>query len=683
MIFLRNIFLAAFLLTAWLVLAQDSGVETRVEVDLCRLGGNRSQATRGDSDYTEVQNVIRTGLMNMQESIDISKFNLDAENTISIYADLLHEDFELFFVDSTGLGIKNQRQRPDLIAAVIPKYAVANAEAKDELLAEFRSISNQIMQTAISPDLNDLGKILALHDFLCTHCFYKEQPVDEKTGKGLFDFCITAYGPLVNGEGNCNGQTMAMRHLLQFAGFKTRKVEPTMELLNHTWLQVQIDGEYYNLDASSDNPRQQLTHGLIYHQKNFVNHLYFLCSNEKFLNEEEHYEWDNPEVTPATSTRFDDYFWGSSDLNITSPIPCFGDTAYISFSKYKTRTEENGNSQIYFPIYAYSMSTGEFLGVVSEFTERWKNWKSQNPYSKNYSNLLRKDNLLLFSTPTAIMAFHPGTGLTGQLNLTLPLAKGYVYGLWKDYYGNISAILRQSSQSDDSDSVIVDLNWIPTSAITLTPSSLTLATTEQAQASASFSPKDAILTLAYWECPEDSVTVTADEALGDNVRLVTAGDKYVQTTLTATAVDSGLTATCAIQVVPSDPAAPANVLALSAGWNLVTLRVLPRDPQVLKQFSPRALDPANGTFIIPQKFELNRSYWFFSDSDTTFTYESSSEKTAYSPTPGKPNLVGMSTGSAFFDLVGKFTHFWFWDGNEFQEIKDTNNLSVGQGYLAY
>jgi hypothetical protein len=681
--YLRNIIVfAACLLGAWLVMAQDSDAERWTEFAIARQTGNRQQATRGDDEYTAVREVIREGLMNMQKSIDIARFEMHILSAEDLYFELLLEDFELFFVDRTQNFRGTWDEVTELIKTIKPTYAVKDSREKDTMLGKFRARTNQILQMAISPDLNDLGKILALHDFLCTHCFYKDQPQDN-TGKGLFDFCITAYGALVNGEGNCQGQTMSMRHLLQSAGFKTRRVEPTIEYLDHTWLQVQIDGEYYNLDASADNPRQRFEHGLVYHQRNYVTHKYFLCSNEKFLNEKEHREWDNHELTPATSTRFDDYFWGRTDLNITSPIPCFGDTAYISSSERKTRTEENGSSQIYFPIYAYRLSTGELLGVVSEFTERWKNWTSKKPYPENYSNLLRKDNLLLFSTPTSIMAFHPGTGLSGQLNLTLPQDKGYVYGLWKDYDGTISAILRQSDQKDDADSAFERLNWIQPKKITMDPDVLNLMSTGQGQVSATISPANVTFPILSWECQDDAVTVTAEEALGDNVRLVKAGDKYVQAALTATAVDNGLTGTCVIQVIPAEPSTPDNVLVLSAGWNLITLRVLPREPQVLKQFSPRALDPAKGTLIIPQRFELNRSYWLFSDSDTTFTYESSSEKTAYSPVPSRSNLAGMSTNSAFFDLVGQFTNFWFWNGKKFQKIKDINNLSVGQGYLVY
>ena len=697
---MRNIIVfVTCLLGAWLVLAHDSDTRKCTEVTIVRQTSNLQQATRGDDEYTAFQEVIREGMMNMQESIDVARFEMDYSSMLNAYFNLLREDFELFFVDSTAEPSGTMDSVTRLIKTIEPVYAVKDSSEKDIMLAKFRARTNQILQLAISPDLNDLGKILALHDFLCTHCSYRNyetESVKDENGntakdengrdkvKVIFDFCITAYGALVNGEGNCQGQTMSMRHLLQSAGFKTRRVEPTIDYLDHTWLQVQIDGEYYNLDASSDNPRHDLDHGLEYHQRNYVTHKYFLCSNEKFLNEPEdekagHWRWNNPEATPATSTRFDAYFWGRADLNIDSPIPCFGDTAYISFNE---RLIHDDGSR-FFPIYAYSLNTGECLGTVTEFTEQWKNWWSGGLFFYNYSNLLRKGNLLLFNTPTAIMAFHPGTGLSAQLNFTLPLDKGYVYGLWMDDDSEVYAILRKSSQDDDKDSAIVRLNWIQPKKITMNPAVLNLMSTEQGQVSATISPANATFPILSWKCQDDSVTVTAEEALGDNVRLVKAGDKYVQTALTATAVDNGLTGTCVIQVIPAEPSTPDNVLVLSAGWNLVTLRVLPREPQVLKQFFPRALDPANGNFIIPQKFELNRSYWFFSETDTTFAYERSSEKTAYSPMPGKSNLAGMSTSSAYFDLVGQFTDFWFWNGTKFQKITDINNLNVGQGYLVY
>jgi hypothetical protein len=128
---------------------------------------------------------------------------------------------------------------------------------------------------------------------------------------------------------------------------------------------------------------------------------------------------------------------------------------------------------------------------------------------------------------------------------------------------------------------------------------------------------------------------------------------------------------------------PANTLILAPGWNLVTLRVLPKSPEEFRQFSPRTLDPATGSLVIAEDFELNRSYWFFSAADTTFSYETTSSAKTFTPQSGKTNLTGLSDGNSFFDLNDKFNSFWSWDGSLFRQLPNSDDLQVGVGNVAY
>ena len=347
-----------------------------------------------------IQEAIRDGFQNLESSINVLRFQMDAESAKNIFVEMLEEDFDLFYVDNgpDANMMKNGVVKDDngvivktIAKEIYPKYLISDPNEVAEMRNVFQERTAQILERTIHPDLNDIGKILTIHDFVCTHCDYFQPHTAS-------DISVTAYGAIVNGKANCWGHTQAMRHLLQLLGFKTRNVKSAE--LNHGWLQVEIDGEFYNLDATWDNPvLHTANYTKEYRQCNNVNHYYFLCSNEKFLHDGLHDTWENSELKPAVSTRFDDYFWTNDDLNHTCSLPCFGDTAYIFSAKYSTTTEANGNIREYFPLYAYSLSTGELLGTYDMFFERWKVWNENSSYTKNYSNLYRKNNQLLFSTP--------------------------------------------------------------------------------------------------------------------------------------------------------------------------------------------------------------------------------------------------------------------------------------------
>jgi hypothetical protein len=105
----------------------------------------------------------------------------------------------------------------------------------------------RIMDSVIQPGMTDYQKELQLHDYLVNHCTYSFGSADN-------DNVYRAYGALVEGQAVCNGYAESMALLLSCAGVNNQVVTGWGDNDLHAWNLVEIDGDWYHLDATWDDP---------------------------------------------------------------------------------------------------------------------------------------------------------------------------------------------------------------------------------------------------------------------------------------------------------------------------------------------------------------------------------------------------------------------------------------------
>lgn len=123
---------------------------------------------------------------------------------------------------------------------------IPDAEPKAEKLYE---IVKDILDSQITEGMSDYEKELALHDYLTTHCKYSAdttQPAESDIYR--------AYGALVNQDAVCNGYAEALQLLFACVGIRSEFVVGTADGIDHAWNLVEIDGKWYHLDATWDDP---------------------------------------------------------------------------------------------------------------------------------------------------------------------------------------------------------------------------------------------------------------------------------------------------------------------------------------------------------------------------------------------------------------------------------------------
>ena len=131
---------------------------------------------------------------------------------------------------------------------------VAIPEDRQEAI-RLRNVCEKILNDHVKNYMSDYDKEIAIHDYIVNNCEYgfSENKDDSE---------YTAYGCLVNRKAVCSGYSAAANLLLMCAGVEckivtglaTQMVDGKESSENHAWNQVKIDGEWYHLDVTWDDP---------------------------------------------------------------------------------------------------------------------------------------------------------------------------------------------------------------------------------------------------------------------------------------------------------------------------------------------------------------------------------------------------------------------------------------------
>lgn len=125
--------------------------------------------------------------------------------------------------------------------------------AKIDLEVEYRETAEQskyvddqvqrILKSIVKPAMDNHQRVKAIHDYVVKNLKY-----DEKLQK------YTAYEGLKTGEVVCQGYTLLTYKLLKTAGIHNYIIEGTAGEQTHAWNLVSLDGKWYHLDTTWDDP---------------------------------------------------------------------------------------------------------------------------------------------------------------------------------------------------------------------------------------------------------------------------------------------------------------------------------------------------------------------------------------------------------------------------------------------
>lgn len=122
-----------------------------------------------------------------------------------------------------------------------------------------------IIDDIIEPDMTDYEKELAIHDYIVSNCEYGYTDYSK-------EYAYRAYGALVQNKAVCNGYAEAMALLLSCVGIENDIMTGWAGGELHAWNRVLIEDEWYQVDATWDDPLPD--------RGEFAGHMYFNVTDD-------------------------------------------------------------------------------------------------------------------------------------------------------------------------------------------------------------------------------------------------------------------------------------------------------------------------------------------------------------------------------------------------------------------
>lgn len=173
-------------------------------------------------------NVIYTAALNLQEVVDVTGYT--EEDWVKCFGNVYYQCPELFWVDS-------------YLEFGRIYYRTTNVDEINAMQAEIQGKCDEILSTLKGLSTN-VERIKYIHDYLVLNCdFEKEKGYNQ-----------TIYG-MITQKLQCEGYAKLFTYICQKAGIPSAVITGNVDSgASHAWNIVNIDGIWYNIDITHDDP---------------------------------------------------------------------------------------------------------------------------------------------------------------------------------------------------------------------------------------------------------------------------------------------------------------------------------------------------------------------------------------------------------------------------------------------
>ncbi len=223
-----------------------------------------------DADYEGAYEVLREGLKNREKEINISEYNIPLDDVKSFYIGAVCKSPELSYVRTSYSYTYSYAK--GCISTILPDYI---DDITPEMSAQAEKLVDNIIAAHITDTMTDIEKALVLHDYLVHSAVYDSEAANSMDYES-YAKSYTAYGVLMNKTGVCQSYALAYGWLLNKCGIDWEYV--TSNSMHHAWNGVKIDGEWYHVDVTWDDPVNSTP---------WCRHKYFMITDEQIRKIEE------------------------------------------------------------------------------------------------------------------------------------------------------------------------------------------------------------------------------------------------------------------------------------------------------------------------------------------------------------------------------------------------------------
>ncbi len=141
-----------------------------------------------------------------------------------------------------------------------------------------------VIDEIITPNMTDLQKIKTVHDYIVNSTYY--DVVNYYAGT-VPNVSYTIEGVMVNHRAVCDGYSKTFEFFMDALGIECERIKGTANGGSHAWNRVKVDGVWYYIDVTWDDP----VRGPSYPDFNHLRYKYFMISLEEMS--QDHTTWQD------------------------------------------------------------------------------------------------------------------------------------------------------------------------------------------------------------------------------------------------------------------------------------------------------------------------------------------------------------------------------------------------------
>ncbi len=184
--------------------------------------------------------------------------NLQPEQIIKSYVAVIADHPEFFWL-SSGYSYRSETLGNNITVYFTPAQSSRIHNAASDVL-----LLNKVVNSVVSKAnqfSTDYDKVLFVHDYIVNNTTYDQKTYNliskESTTETIYD-ATTSYGCLVGKNAVCSGYSAAFMLIMQKLGICCARVSGSdLHGNSHEWNYIFLDGEYYFVDVTWDDPVMQ------------------------------------------------------------------------------------------------------------------------------------------------------------------------------------------------------------------------------------------------------------------------------------------------------------------------------------------------------------------------------------------------------------------------------------------
>lgn len=242
----RNVLLLAILLLAGIIYYPN--IKERLQL----LGGETATKENTISSMAELEERVLDTLEQGKEELNVYLDGIGVKELETINANL---DGYYGYVNSYYIakwpknGLYQTRLNIELSDNYYAYQYLRGNDVKEmpDTALQLAEKVDAVLKEIITPDMNDFEKEKAIHDYVI-----KQGEYGFLTGSKKED-SYNSKGILLEGKGVCSSYSESMQLLLSLAGVESKIILGKADV-EHSWNLVKLDGNWYHVDATWDDP---------------------------------------------------------------------------------------------------------------------------------------------------------------------------------------------------------------------------------------------------------------------------------------------------------------------------------------------------------------------------------------------------------------------------------------------